>query len=174
MAQISIRRSTPADLDQIIAIVKQAKALLKADGSPQWQDGHPSRQTFVDDIADGTNWVLTVGKQIAGTATLKTTPDPTYQHIDGSWVKPDEPYGTIHRVAISADFRGQHLSNYFISNLLTVGRLKGLTNFRIDTHPLNKRVQAIAKHFDFDYRGIIKVEDQIDPRRFAYELNFRH
>lgn len=41
MAQISIRRSTPADLDHIIAIVKQAKALLKADGSPQWQDGHP-------------------------------------------------------------------------------------------------------------------------------------
>lgn len=171
MAQISIRRSTPADLDRIMEIVNQAKALLKADGSPQWQDGHPNRQMYATDIKEGTNWVLTVGDQIAGTATLQLAPEPSYSKIDGSWQRPDDPYATIHRIAISADFRGQHLSNYFMSNLITVGRLQCMANFRLDTHPVNKRVQAIAKHFGFEKRGNILVVDENDPHRYAFELN---
>lgn len=171
MAQISIRRATTADLDRIMEIVDQAKALLKADSSPQWQDGHPTRQMYADDIKAHTNWVLTVGNQIAGTATLQVTPEPSYENIEGAWQRPDEKYATIHRIAISADFRGQHLSNYFVSNLITVGRLQGMDNFRLDTHPVNKRVQAIAKRFGFVKRGNIKVVDKNDPNRYAFELN---
>lgn len=173
MAQISMRRSTVKDLDRIMAIVNQAKALLKADGSPQWQDGHPDRAMFNKDIEEGTNWVLTVGNKIAGTATLQLAAEPSYAKIKGAWQRPKEKYATIHRLAISADFRGQHLSNYLISNLITVGRLQGMNNFRLDTHPVNKRVQAIATHFGFTKRGNIKVVDKNDPNRYAYELNLQ-
>lgn len=171
MPQISIRRATADDLNQIMEIVKEAKALLKADGSPQWQDGHPDRQMFSDDIHQQINWVLTVGNEIAGTATLQLTPEESYAKIDGHWQRPNEKYATVHRLAISNHFRGQHLSNYFISNLITVGCLQGINNFRIDSHPQNKRVQAIAEHFGFIKRGQIQVEDGNDPRRIAFELN---
>ncbi|WP_295747200.1 GNAT family N-acetyltransferase [uncultured Limosilactobacillus sp.] len=171
MAQISIRRSTSNDLDAIMQIVDQAKALLKADGSPQWQDGHPDRAMFAADITKQDNWVLMVGNEIAGTATLQGGLEPSYEKIDGAWNQPAAPYMTIHRVALSAAFRGQHLSNYFLSNLLTVGQLQGVKNFRIDTHPVNKRLQALATKFGFVKRGIIMVDDQNDPRRLAFELN---
>lgn len=171
MPQISIRRATSKDLDTIMQIVDEAKALLRADGSPQWQDGHPDRQMFTEDIQKKINWVLTVGDQVAGTATLQLTPEESYRAIDGHWQRPDDDYATIHRLAISSHFRGQHLSNYFISNLITVGRLQGMHNFRLDTHPQNQRVQAIAEHFGFVKCGQIKVEDLNDPRRFAFELN---
>lgn len=171
MPQISIRRSTTADLDRIMEIVAQAKALLKADGNPQWQDGHPTRQMYATDISQQTNWVLTVGDQIAGTATLQLTSEPTYATIDGAWKRPDDQYATIHRIAISADFRGQHLSNFFLSNLITVGRLQGISNFRLDTHPVNHRVQALAKRFGFEKRGVVQVVDKLDTHRYAFELN---
>lgn len=174
MPQISIRKSIPSDLQQIMVIVGQAKALLKADGSPQWQDGHPNEDMFKQDIANGNNWVLTVGNQIAGTATLQVGIEPSYARIDGAWENTTAPYATIHRVAISSDYRGQHLSNYFISNLLTVGQIQGIHNFRIDTHPVNKRVQALASHFGFIKRGNIMVDDKNDPRRLAFELNLNN
>jgi hypothetical protein len=74
-------------------------------------------------------------------------------------------------VAIGNQVRGQHLSTFLFSNLLTIGQERGYTNFRLDTHRLNKVMQAIAQKFSFQYRGTVNVADQIDPERLAYELN---
>lgn len=171
MAQISLRRATLADLDAIMQIINEAKELLKQDGSPQWQDGHPDRETFIDDIKHQTSWVLTVGDQIAATATLQLTPEPTYQEINGAWSNVTDSYATIHRVAVSSQFRGQHLSKYLFSNLISMGQMLDRTNFRIDTYPKNLRMQSLAESFGFVKRGEIMVDDQIDPRRVAFELN---
>lgn len=172
MAQISIRHSTGADLDQIMKIVDDAKMLLKKEDSPQWQDGHPSREMFAADIKDQTNWVLTVGNEIAGTATLQSTPEPAYSEIrDGTWQIIDQPYATIHRVAISSNFRGQHLGKYLFSNLISMGQVQGIKNFRLDTYPKNTRMQHLAESFGFVKRGQVLVDDKIDPHRIAFELN---
>lgn len=172
MTAIYTRQAQLADLDQIMTIIDAAKALLKNDGSPQWQDGHPDRQMITKDIQAGICYVLVVGQQVAGTATLMVTPDPCYAEIDGAWLKPDQPYATVHRLALAADFRGQHLSDFFMSNLLSLAYEKGLHQVRIDTHALNQRLQHLAQKFDFVYCGIIKVDDVIDPDRKAYELDF--
>ncbi|MBB1062587.1 GNAT family N-acetyltransferase [Limosilactobacillus fastidiosus] len=175
MAQISIRRSVNSDLDRIMEIVDSAKELLKKDGSPQWQDGHPNREMFANDIKNQTNWVLTVGNEIAGTATLQFAPEPAYSEItDGTWNVTDQPYATIHRVAISNNFRGQHLSRYLFSNLISMGQIQGIKNFRIDTYPKNVRMQRLAESFGFAKRGQILVNDKIDPHRIAFELNINN
>lgn len=172
MAEIFLRRAQVQDLDAIMKIVDQAKQFMKDSGSPQWQDGHPNRETFAQDIAMQTNWVLVNDNEIAGTATLQLTPEPTYQIIkQGQWSQPNEPYATIHRVAISSKYRGHHLSKFLFSNLLTVGQMQGIKNFRLDTHEKNKPMQHIAEEFNFRKRGIIIVKDKLDPQRIAYELN---
>ena len=141
-------------------------------GSPQWQNGYPNQETLTQDIAMQTNWVLINDNKVAATATLQHTPEPTYRNItQGQWQQPDEPYATIHRVAISSNYRGQGLSKLLFSNLLTVGQMQGIKNFRVDTHRSNKAMQHIAENFNFKKRGIIKVNDQNDPERLAYELN---
>ncbi|MEJ6399917.1 GNAT family N-acetyltransferase [Nicoliella lavandulae] len=170
MAEIYVRRGTASDLDSIMQIINEAKALLKADGSPQWQDGYPYVETLQADIDNHTNFVLIVDGKVAGTATLITTPEPNYATIDGSW-KSDDQYATIHRIAISSHYRGQHLSSYFFSNLITITTLMGVHNVRFDTHPTNKRMQAIGKRFNFSYRGITQVDEPRDSNRYAYELN---
>ncbi len=172
MAEIYLRRAQLQDLTAIMKIIDDAKELLKKNGSPQWQNGYPDQETFTQDIVMQTNWILINDNKVVATATLQLTPEPTYRNItQGQWQQPDEPYATIHRVAISSNYLGQGLSKLLFSNLLTVGQMQGIKNFRVDTHRSNKAMQHIAENFNFKKRGIIKVNDQNDPERLAYELN---
>ena len=172
MAEIYLRRAQLQDLTAIMKIIDDAKELLKKNGSPQWQNGYPDQETFTQDIVMQTNWILINDNKVVATATLQLTPEPTYRNItQGQWQQPDEPYATIHRVAISSNYRGQGLSKLLFSNLLTVGQMQGIKNFRVDTHRSNKAMQHIAENFNFKKRGTIKVNDQNDPERLAYELN---
>ena len=172
MAEIYLRRAQLQDLTAIMKIIDDAKELLKKNGSPQWQNGYPDQETFTQDIVVQTNWILINDNKVVATATLQLTPEPTYRNItQGQWQQPDEPYATIHRVAISSNYRGQGLSKLLFSNLLTVGQMQGIKNFRVDTHRSNKAMQHIAENFNFKKRGIIKVNDQNNPERLAYELN---
>lgn len=172
MAEIYLRRAQLQDLTAIMKIIDDAKELLKKNGSPQWQNGYPDQETFTQDIVMQTNWILINDNKVVATATLQLTPEPTYRNItQGQWQQPDEPYATIHRVAISSNYRGQGLSKLLFSNLLTVGQMQGIKNFRVDTHRSNKAMQHIVENFNFKRRGIIQVNDQNDPERLAYELN---
>ncbi len=172
MANIYLRKSTPQDLDDIMEIIEEARALLKKDGSTQWQNGSPNRAMLSHDIDQGNNYVLMVDDTVAGTASLFTEPDPTYEKIyEGSWNKPDAPYATIHRVALSSNFRGMHLSKFMFSNFTTVAVEKGFKNMRIDTHEKNVRMQGLAKSLGYSQRGIIYIDSSEDGKRIAFELN---
>lgn len=176
MSLIYIKRAMPADLPAIMPIIVNAKALLKADGSPQWQDGYPDTATIQRDIAAQQCWLLMVGDQVAGTATMIVADDPNYHDITGGqWANTTDPYATIHRIAIGAGYAGQHLSHQFFSNLISAAYRDGIRNFRIDTHALNKRMQAIVTSFGYQHRGKIYVDEPAanheDNARLAYELN---
>lgn len=174
MTNIYMRRSTGQDIDQIMEIIDEAKLLLKNDGSSQWQSGTPNRKTIENDIANKDNWVLLVDGKIAGTTTMLTTPDPNYAKIsDGDWLNQTEAYVTMHRVAISSQYRGMHLSKFIFSNLITLAVEHGFKNFRIDTYKLNERMQHLVTELGFQKRGIICVDDEIDPHRLAFELNLK-
>ncbi|MGN1280246.1 MAG: GNAT family N-acetyltransferase [Limosilactobacillus sp.] len=172
MTQIYLRPARLADRDTIMQIIDEAKAAMKRAGSPQWQDGHPNITMITEDITKQIGWILMVDQQVAGYVAMQLTPDPTYQHIaNGHWANPTQPYATFHRVVISEHFRGHHLGQFLMSNLLTLGLAKGITNFRLDTHPVNAAMQGLAKSCGFALRGDIEVNDKIDPHRLAFELN---
>ncbi|WEV40160.1 GNAT family N-acetyltransferase [Lactobacillus sp. ESL0684] len=168
---VYIRKAVKEDLPAIIKIIDNAKQLLKEDGSPQWQDGRPNQAMFEQDIALKRAYVLVVKQKIAGVAVLQTTPDSSYAKITGKWHNNQSPYATIHRIAIDSEFRGQHLGQTFISNLLSCAIALGFSNFRIDTHALNKRMQALIESMGYQYCGIVQVDQTEDGARYAYELN---
>ncbi|MDC6078952.1 GNAT family N-acetyltransferase [Limosilactobacillus fermentum] len=95
-----MRKATLEDLDRIWEIVEDARALLKADGSEQWQNGYPTRLTFQQDIEFGNCYLMIAGDRIAGTVTLMPQGDTHYNYIvDGEWAMPGHPFATIHRIA---------------------------------------------------------------------------
>lgn len=171
MSEIYIKKAFLKDLDQVMEIIDHAKKLLKEDGSTQWQDKNPSKETLETDIKKGFCYLLIVGNEIAGTATLMTGTDPNYFSIEGKWINELDPYSTIHRVAISNKFRGLHLSKYFFSNLISTSYGLGIKNIRIDTHEMNIRMQKLIQEFGFSYTGVIYVSPSPEGKRNAYELN---
>lgn len=172
MSLIYARLANELDLNMILPIINQAKAFLKASGSSQWQGQYPNQMTIQNDIDNQVGYVLLVDNKIAGYAAVITGLEPTYRDIEGNWNNEVDEYATIHRMAISSEFRGMHLANYFFSNLLSIHVAAGTNNFRIDTSRKNAIMQHLAEANGFKRRGIIQVdEDPQDPNRIAYELN---
>lgn len=168
---IFIRLAQKTDLRQIMSIITEAKRLMKSEGNPQWQNGKPNQAMLTADIVSQRAYCLEVDQKVAGIAILQTTPEPSYTQIAGSWNNNNDQYATIHRIAISTQFRGQHLGQFFMSNLISRGVMLGIKNFRIDTHAVNKSMQKLIKQVGFEYCGIIKVGQADDDFRNAYELN---
>lgn len=173
MSLIFTRRAQNSDVDKIVQILNDAISFLKESGSSQWQSGYPNRATVEDDIKNGCAWVLTVDNEVAGYAAVVIGKDPNYAKIDGEWKNNVDTYATIHRIAVASQFRGMHLTQLFLSNIISLTYAQGIHNFRIDTGEKNKIVQHIATSHNFIKRGIIQVDDPINPDRLAYELNIQ-
>ena len=172
MSLIYVTRATQNDIPVVAAIFDQAKAFLKAAGSPQWQAGYPNADTVAQDLASQSSWVLKVDGKVAGYAAAVIGDDPNYQKIDGAWQNNDAPYAAIHRFALSQDYRGQHLAKYFMSDLISILNEQGIHSFRVDTHDLNQAMQHVATSNGFIRRGHINILDEPnDPLRWAFELN---
>ena len=166
-----IKLAQKSDLPEIMKIIDEAKQLMKNDDTPQWQEGKPNEAILSDDIEKERAYCLMVDHDIAGIAILMTTPEPTYKQIEGEWNNDVDQYATIHRIAISTKFRGQHLGKIFMSNLISRGMMLGIHNFRIDTHAVNKRMQGLIKATGFEERGVIYIDQTENGARNAYELN---
>lgn len=171
---IFLRKAVIDDLNNIMAIIDDAKKLLKADNSSQWQNGTPNRDMFINDINNDSCYVLVVDGDIAGVTTVLNTPDPNYKKIyNGSWIQQTNNYATFHRIAISSKYRGKHFSDFLFSTLITTIYEMGYRDIRIDTHRLNKRMQHIIEKWNFKYCGIVKLPknvDLLDNTRLTYEL----
>lgn len=171
MTLIYARKAKINDINKIVPVIDDAKAFLKKAGSTQWQSGYSNEETITQDIKKNVGYVLIVDHHVAGYAAVIAGIEPTYQVIDGQWQNEQDKYATIHRMAISNQYRGMHLGNYFFSNLISLQVANNIFNFRIDTFKKNAVMQHLAKSHGFIERGTVKVEDPIDPERVAFELN---
>lgn len=169
---VTVRKAQLADLPTIMQIFAEAKAYLKKQQIPQWQDGTPNEGVFTADIQAGDLYVLTDGTDLLGMAALKLGPDEFYQTItNGSWHF-DQPYYAIHRFALGDLARGKQLSGKFFQALFALVRATKITYVRIDTHPQNNGMLHVITKADFQYCGIVEVaQEQSDPTRKAFDLN---
>ena len=90
---MTIRPSTCADIDAMLAVFAYARQQMAADGNPtQWGDGYPSRQQLEEDICRGVSYVLERDGVICATFVFIIGDDPTYDIIeDGAWLDNELP-----------------------------------------------------------------------------------
>ncbi len=168
---VSCRPAEEKDLGDIMLIVRQARNYLRKNRVDQWQGEYPDEKAFIDAMAQGECHVMLYGEHVAGVFCLSEKPEPCYDAItDGKW-RCSGKYCTLHRAAVSADFRGTGMSDLLISQAERLARETGAGSVRVDTHRKNKAMQGLLKRMGYNYRGNVLVgsEPGHDPARQGFE-----
>lgn len=156
------------DLSEIIEIYSGARAFMKEAGNPnQWGGAYPAKELIISDIESEKLYLVKddMGDTLAVFYYSYGT-DPTYERIyEGKW-QSAEPYGVIHRIAVSDKARGRGVSAFCFEEML-----KKSSRLRIDTHKDNLPMQRALAKFGFSYAGIIYIESGAE--RLAYEIEMK-
>ena len=159
---LSIRKSAPEDIPEMLEIFAAARRFMAGTGNPdQWSEDYPGKELLKSDIASGDSHVILSEGRIVATFVLRPGNDPTYNIIhDGNWPN-DLPYATIHRIASRGERKGMlHAAMQYA--------LERYSAIRIDTHRDNTVMRnAIAKE-GFTYCGIIHCWNGTE--RLAYQF----
>jgi len=151
---MNYRLATIEDIDEIMVIVEDGRALLATQNSGQWQDGYPNRDDFLNDINNRNLYVVLLddGATIAGVCAL-TYHEADYDHLcEGKWLT-DLPYMVMHRIAVKREYRNKGYGKDLFNVFIEVAKNKGYHSIRVDTHENNMRMRNIMKEFGFAYCG---------------------
>lgn len=164
---MEFRRSTLADVDDIMKIIKQAQEYLKSQQVTQWQNNYPNIQVVEQDIEDLNGYVIVDDYNVIGTVTVSFDGERTYNEIyEGQW-QSNLPYAVVHRIAIHEEYKGKGLSSIMMDNIVKMCHDRNIKSIRVDTHEANKSMQKLIEKTGFKYCGIIYLLD--GSKRLAYE-----
>ena len=159
---MQIRKTTEADILRIGEIYENAKRFMRESGNPnQWNKGTPNAETARADMERGVGYVAVDDEgEIVATFMFTLDGEPTYAKIyDGAWLN-DAPYGVIHRIAVAE--QGKGMIGFCIDECFACCQ-----NLRIDTHRDNLPMQRALLKREFQYCGIIYLEN--GDERLAYQ-----
>ncbi len=147
---MKIRKSNFEDLPALMKIYDNARNFMKNSGNPnQWVDGYPSAHDISLDIEAGNHYTITTDDgKIIGAFMFRIGIDDTYAVIEGGdWLN-DDPYGVIHRLASSGEYKG-------IADACFDYCFSKINNIRVDTHHENEVMQRGILRYGFIPCGTI-------------------
>lgn len=158
----SVRLSRASDIPAMLDIFEQAKRIMRSDGNmEQWAGAYPSVEKLKEDMGRKASHMICDDGLPVGTFAFIPGVEPTYRRIyRGQWLDPDAPYGTVHRIASTADSSGIFATLYDWC-------WERMPSIRIDTHRDNHIMQHLLDNYGFTYCGIIYLAD--GSERLAYQ-----
>lgn len=165
MDNFQIERAKIGDLDSIWQIILYAKEIRKADGSTQWQNGYPFRETILEDIRQGNAYVVRNESEVLGYVAVIFGKEEAYENIDGKWFS-DGDYCAVHRLAVSKTMKGKGLATKILQEVENIARENGVLSIKIDTIFDNIPMLKIVEKLGYAYCG--EVYQNNEPRK-AFE-----
>lgn len=158
-----IRLAELREKDEILSIYDSARVFMRESGNPnQWAGKYPDEDTVLRDIENEKLYVCKENEDILAVFYYNVGIDPTYLKIyDGEWLD-DEPYGVIHRIAVSDKARGKGVAKVCFDFAYDK-----CGNVRIDTHRDNIPMQRALEKNGFTRCGIIYLAN--GDERIAYQ-----
>lgn len=167
---MKIRKAFPVDAESIMHIFRQAQASLKMQGVNQWQNGYPNPVIVDRDISAGNSLVCVGNSLVCAAFVLSFDCEDTYDNIfEGQWLSTGQ-YAVIHRMAIGDAFKGQGIGTAMISKAEQICLSRGTRSIKVDTHRDNIPMHHLLEKNQFQYCGIIYLED--GQERLAFEKLF--
>lgn len=140
------------DIDEVMEVIEDARALLKEEGNGQWQFGYPDRSDLLKDIENKQLYALKDKDRIVAVCAL-TGYEEDYMHFYEGWWKTDQDYMVMHRVAVRASHRGKGYGKLLFDVFEEVAKEKGIHSLRIDTHANNSLLIHLFEIKGFEYCG---------------------
>ena len=162
-----IREAKINDLEQVLIIYQDAREKFAIDKTYQWKDDYPNKDTFNEDLKINKVFVIEDSNKILGVMTILLDEELDYRIIDGKW-KNDDPYITIHRIAIKKEYLGQGLATKLITFAKEFAIKNNIFNIRIDTHNHNYDMKNLLLKNKFEFCGVIFLKNKNLEKRDAY------
>lgn len=160
-----IERATLSDVENIWKIILYAKESRRLQGSEQWQNGYPFRETIIQDIEKGCGYVVRMDGKVEAYVAIITEGEPAYDAIEGQWLK-DGDYWTVHRLAVSEAAKGKRLGQWILKQIEGMAMAASITSIRVDTNFDNLAMLKILENLEYTYCG--EVQYNGSPRK-AFE-----
>ncbi len=160
-----IRLGRIEDLKNIMIVIEDARAQLKARGSLQWNtsDGYPQPTDIINDLVINKLFVYEDNDIIKGCIVM-CEQDDLYDTYD-FWQSTE--YVALHRLAILKEASGEGIATKLIKHCITEAKDKAV---RGDTHPNNLGMQKVFDKCGFEFRSDILLNIPECRERIAYEL----
>ena len=149
-----IRVATLRDVNSILTIVEEAKAVMQQDNNNQWDEHYPVESHFEEDINKETLYVLEENDEIYAFIVVDQSQSEWYDNL--KWPVNREGAYVIHRLAASAEYKGAATKLFdFAVNLALDHDIHVMIT---DTFALNKRAQGLFEKFGFNKVGEAKID----------------
>ncbi len=163
--KILFRKATQNDVERIFEILQQAIVRRKNDGSNQWQDGYPNRDTVQADLEREIGFVLTENDTVVAYSAVILNDEPAYDKIIGKWITNGNFY-VVHRVAVSDEVAGKGYATEIFRRIENLAIQHKIYSIKVDTNFDNLAMLHIIKKLGFIKCG--KVEFR-GSERLAFE-----
>lgn len=174
--QSKIRLANLEDLDSIMEVIEDARALFKSKGSTQWQDsdGYPNRESFTKDILNKALYVFDDGL-ILGVCAITFDIDHNYDVIEGKWLN-DDKYSVIHRIATRKNAYNKGIAKAFFEFAEKISIINNVYNIKADTGVDNDIMINLFNKYGYTNCGKIYLlrDTVIDKLRIGFQKELQN
>lgn len=149
---MKFRKAHPKEIDEIWEILQFAIQSRKNDGSQQWQDGYPNRDSIVQDLDNDCAYVLADDKGVLAYGAVIFDVEPAYNNIEGKWLS-DGDYVVVHRVAAAERSKGMGIATRFFNEVEKLAKSKNIHSIKVDTNFDNLAMLRIMEKLGYHYCG---------------------
>ena len=167
---LRFRKGEESDLERVMELVADAQNWFRRQGIDQWQDGYPTREIILSDIACGENYIVEHNGVVVATCVISFAGEPTYNEIKGKGWLNGNRYAVVHRIAVADEFRRKGIAKEILhyAEELSVGQ--GIADIRIDTHRDNVAMRSLLKKLGYTHCGRITLTSGAFREAYHKEL----
>lgn len=146
------RKAHFEEVDEIWSILQFAIKSRKNDGSNQWQDGYPNRNSILQDLEKDCAYVLADERGVLAYGAVIFDEEPAYNDIVGKWLS-DGDYDVVHRVAAAERSKGMGIATRFFNEVENFATSKNVHSVKVDTNFDNLAMLRILDKLNYQYCG---------------------
>lgn len=146
-----IRKAVPADAGELLQLIHDCVAAMRAAGIDQWDEVYPNATSVENDIRSGALDMLTDEAGLAACITIDQTLDPLWRDMD--WTPGSEPAFAVHRLMVHPSRQGRGYAKVLMAHAEDLVRGLGGCSIRLDSFLQNPAAMALYPKLGYRRTG---------------------